>query len=40
MSFDTFLTQLQEQFDIGFIMTDEAIEQDLATVDKIMQTRS
>lgn len=40
MSFDTFLTQLREQFDIGFIITDEVIEQDLTTVDKIIQTRS
>lgn len=37
MSFDSFLTRLQEQFGVGFIIEDEAVEQDLIEVDKILQ---
>ncbi|WP_353570346.1 UPF0175 family protein [Candidatus Albibeggiatoa sp. nov. BB20] len=40
MGFDTFLNQLQEQFDVGFIMTNKSVEQDLTTVDKIIQAHS
>ena len=36
LGFDEFLYRLREHFDIGFIVTDEVVEEDLQTVARLM----
>ncbi|MCP4695978.1 MAG: hypothetical protein GY862_03880 [Gammaproteobacteria bacterium] len=40
MSFEGFLARLQEHFGTGFMIADETVEEDLATVEKILTTKS